>query len=106
MLGLLGMSALAEAIRDLVRGLPTCRLVEMHVGGRALMTDGAVLSLPAGGRGSLLPDGAPAEAMDALPCWSRIGGITDGLLTDTDPANAARLVRPSLEDCLLSVWTR
>jgi DNA helicase HerA-like ATPase len=84
--------------------------VEVFVGGRSLITEGeagsAVVSLPAGGRARVLRPGAVADVMSDLPCWSRIGGITDGLLTDDQPPGAAELVRPSLEDCLLSVWTR
>jgi hypothetical protein len=100
------------------RRLDAAGPVEVFVAGRTLMTEGgdprggpasergAILSLPAGGRGRLLPDGSLAEAMGALPCWSRIGAITDGLLVDSDPNDLAHLVRPSLEDCLLSVWTQ
>jgi DNA helicase HerA-like ATPase len=84
--------------------------VEVYVGGHALIGEagdgGVVLSLPAGGRGLPIPDGALAEAMAGLPFWSRISGITDGLLIDSDDTDAAGSVRPSLEDCLLSVWTQ
>ncbi|GLW61787.1 hypothetical protein Arub01_00310 [Actinomadura rubrobrunea] len=82
---------------------------EVFVGGDALITDGGdgsvMLSLPAGGRGAPLPDGAVADAMGAFPHWVRIGGIADGLLAD--PAGpGADEARPSLEEGLLSVWTR
>jgi uncharacterized protein len=84
--------------------------VEVFVGGQGLITEGdagaAVVSLPAGGRGRVLRPGAVADVMGDLPCWARIGGITDGLLVD-DPTDAGQqMVRPSLEDCLLSVWTQ
>jgi DNA helicase HerA-like ATPase len=83
--------------------------VEIYVGGRALITEGtdgtAVLSLPAGGRGRVLRPGAVADVMNDLPHWTRIGGITDGLLTDDRQDSAGPMMRPSLEDCLLSVWT-
>jgi hypothetical protein len=166
---------MAESVRELLRGLPACRLVEVprrpvadqvgfrgeaearddgraqrlaalvsayhaaagpvlvawrrteaagpvrvFIGGRALITDpdagtdadtgagGAALSLPAGGRGNLLPPDALIDAMEGVGSWCRIGGITDGLLTDlpTDrPApDPGQVARPSLEDCLLSVW--
>ena len=84
--------------------------VEVFVGGHGLITEGdagtAVLSLPAGGRGRVLRPGAVADVMGDLPCWTRIGGITDGLLVDDQTDAGQRMVRPSLEDCLLSVWTQ
>ena len=84
--------------------------VEVYVGGQGLMTEGdagtAVLSLPAGGRGRILRPGAVADVMNDLPHWTRIGGITDGLLIDEHPDAAGPMTRPSLEDCLLSVWTQ
>jgi uncharacterized protein len=87
--------------------------VEVFVGGHALIADtdqngGAVLSLPVGGRGRVLPPELVAEAMGRLPHWVRIAAIIDGLLTDTArPAGANQgLVRPSLEEGLLSVWTQ
>ncbi|TDC08285.1 ATP-binding protein [Actinomadura bangladeshensis] len=78
---------------------------EVFVGGSGLVADrdgrAATLSLPAGGRGVMLPGGV---AEDAMPHWVGIGGIADGLLVDDrlqeEPA------RPSLEDGLLSVWMR
>ncbi|TYK46178.1 ATP-binding protein [Actinomadura decatromicini] len=78
---------------------------EVFVGGDGLLADGdgrsATVTLPAGGRGVMLPDDLE---QDAMPHWVSIGAITDGLLTDDDaPAEPAR---PSLEDGLLSVWTR
>jgi hypothetical protein len=84
--------------------------VEVFVGGHGLITEGgagtAVLSLPAGGRGRVLRPGAVADVMGDLPCWTRVGGITDGLLVDDQTDAGQQLVRPSLEDCLLSVWTQ
>jgi DNA helicase HerA-like ATPase len=84
--------------------------VEVYVGGDSLITeDGggdAALNLPVGGRGRMLRPGAVADVMGDLPCWARIGGITDGLLTDDRPDAGGPVVRPSLEDCLLSVWTQ
>ncbi|MEV4674585.1 ATP-binding protein [Actinomadura sp. NPDC049382] len=78
---------------------------EVLVGGSGLVADrdgsAATLSLPAGGRGVLLPDGVAAAAM---PHWVGIGGVADGLLAD-DPAREEP-ARPSLEDGLLSVWTQ
>ncbi|GLY81614.1 ATP-binding protein [Actinoallomurus iriomotensis] len=84
--------------------------VEVFVGGHGLITEeddgGAALSLPVGGHGRMLGPGAVAEVMREFPSWVRIGGVTDGLLTDDQPDRAAPVTRPSLEDCLLSVWTR
>ncbi|URM94866.1 ATP-binding protein [Actinomadura madurae] len=76
---------------------------EVFVGGSGLLADRdgqeATLSLPAGGRGVMLPEGL---AEDAMAHWVSIGGIADGLLVD-DPA-PEEPARPSLEDGLLSVW--
>ena len=40
--------------------------------------------------------------MNALPCWTRIGGIADGLLADD--GSDIHLDRASLEECLLAAW--
>jgi len=63
----------------------------------------AVLALPAGARARLLPRGAVAGAMAAIPCWEAIAGIADGLIADPAAAQHDRGA-PSLEDCLLAVW--
>jgi hypothetical protein len=82
--------------------------VEVYVGGDGLITEdgtgGAALNLPVGGRGRMLRPGAVSDVMRGLPHWARIGGITDGLLIDDQPDTAGQAARPSLEDCLLSVW--
>jgi hypothetical protein len=76
---------------------------EVFVGGDGLIADrdgrDATLSLPAGGRGVLLPGGI---AEDSMPYWVSIGGIADGLLVDDPPPEEP--ARPSLEDGLLAVW--
>ncbi|GLZ02833.1 hypothetical protein Acsp03_03000 [Actinomadura sp. NBRC 104412] len=86
---------------------------EVFVGGDSLIADAseggaATLSLPAGGRGTLLPEGLLADAMGTFPHWVRIGGISDGLLADPVPDGrrdgTREPARPSLEDGLLSVW--
>ena len=46
------------------------------------------LALPAGGRGDVVTPGGMAAAMNAVPCWARIGGIADGLLAG-DPGRPA-----------------
>ena len=60
------------------------------------------LALPAGALGQVIAPGGLAAAMNALPCWTRIGGIADGLLAaeNTD----LPLDRASLEECLLAAW--
>ncbi|MEV5710277.1 ATP-binding protein [Actinoallomurus sp. NPDC052274] len=84
--------------------------VEVFVGGQGLLTEdgagGAALSLPVGGHGRMLGPGAVADVMGDLPCWTRIGGISDGLLADDQVDRLDQAMRPSLEDCLLSVWTQ
>ncbi|MET9608125.1 ATP-binding protein [Streptomyces sp. NPDC006512] len=88
------------------------RPLDVFVGGSALVgdpaesgTDTALLSLPAGARARLQDRGAVAGALDAFPYWTAISGITDGLLMDDQPRDqVSSLIRPTLEDCLLSVW--
>ncbi|MEV3920672.1 ATP-binding protein [Actinomadura coerulea] len=76
---------------------------EVFVGGDGLLADrdgdAATLSLPAGGRGTLLPEGV---GEDSMPHWVSIGGIADGLLLEDPPPEEP--ARPSLEDGLLAVW--
>ncbi|WP_433462923.1 ATP-binding protein [Spirillospora sp. CA-128828] len=76
---------------------------EVFVGGDGLLADRvgdtATLSLPAGGRGTLLPQGITE---DSMAHWVSIGGIADGLLVDDLPPEEP--ARPSLEDGVLSVW--
>lgn len=84
--------------------------VAVYVGGTGLAgtegnTDHAVMSLPAGARAQHLPTGTIADVLAAVPYWTPIAAITDGLLTDDQPRTGQEsLVRPSLEDCLLGVW--
>jgi hypothetical protein len=66
-----------------------------------------VLTLPPGARGVPLGDGEAARALAELPCWARIGGATDVLLSSPSPAQRApdeHRVAPSLEKGLLSAW--
>ena len=61
------------------------------------------LALPAGGRGDAVAPGGMAAAMNALPCWTRIGGIADGLLAGED-AVGPQNDRAPLEESLLAAW--
>ena len=63
---------------------------------------GIALALPAGGRGDAVAPGGMAAAMNALPCWTRIGGIADGLLAGEEAG--LRNDRAPLEEGLLSAW--
>ena len=60
------------------------------------------LALPAGAQGEVVAPGGMAAAMNALPCWTRIGGIADGLLAAD--SSDIHLDRASLEECLLAAW--
>jgi uncharacterized protein len=60
------------------------------------------LTLPGGARAEPLSRGALAAHMSRLPCWRAIGGISDGLLPETE--RRAQRPPPSLEECLLAVW--
>jgi hypothetical protein len=63
-----------------------------------------VLTLPAGARGVRLPNGGAARVLAELPCWTRIGGVTDVLLAGDLRGEQDQLVPPSLEKGLLSAW--
>ena len=60
------------------------------------------LALPAGGFGQVVAPGGMAAAMNALPCWTRISGIADGLLAEE--TTGLQLDRASLEECLFAAW--
>ncbi|XRQ13384.1 ATP-binding protein [Actinomadura welshii] len=81
---------------------------EVFVGGDGLLADrdgsAATLSLPAGGRGVILPEGITE---DSMAHWVSIGAVSDGLLVDDQSPKegpSEEPARPSLEDGLLSVW--
>ena len=65
----------------------------------------SVLALPAGARGVSLGNGEAAAVLAAVPCWTRIAGVTDVLLGDESPRQPdSPDVAPSLDHGLLSVW--
>ncbi|MBV9450730.1 MAG: ATP-binding protein [Streptosporangiaceae bacterium] len=83
--------------------------VRVLAGGPALAggCDGgqAVLTLPSGARGIPLGDGEAARTLAALPCWTRIAGVTDVLLAEArEQQPGQQAVPPSLERGLLSAW--
>jgi hypothetical protein len=61
-----------------------------------------VLTLAVGARGVPLPDGEAARVLAELPCWTRIGGVTDVLLADMPDDD--QQARPVPENGLLSAW--
>ncbi|SCG66425.1 ATP-binding protein [Micromonospora halophytica] len=61
-------------------------------------------SLFAGAVGLAYPAGGLAGLLDALPCWTRIAGMTDGLVEDRDDREQAAELRPRLDEGLLGVW--
>jgi uncharacterized protein len=61
-----------------------------------------LLTLPGGARAERLSRGGLAAHMSRLPYWRAIGGISDGLLPETE--RRAHRPPPSLEECLLAVW--
>ena len=71
-------------------------------GSGASASSGVALALPAGGRGDPVAPGGMAAAMNALPCWTRIGGIADGLLAGE--VRDLQNDRASLEEGLLAAW--
>jgi hypothetical protein len=70
--------------------------------------EGVTLVLPAGARAVPVDPGNPAAArlgpaFGALPCWTLIPVVADGLLADGGPA-AGPGMTASLEDGLLAAW--
>jgi uncharacterized protein len=61
-----------------------------------------VLTIPPGARAVPLPDGGIADTLAVLPCWARIGGVSDVLLAQ-DSSGGPEAV-PSLETGLLTAW--
>ncbi|MEV6871623.1 ATP-binding protein [Amycolatopsis sp. NPDC051128] len=82
--------------------------IDLYAGGNALSVtrpDGqAVLTVPVGGRGRRLPVGGLAAELRSTPCWTRIDGITDGLVVEATATQQPDRLHPSLEDCLLRAW--
>lgn len=66
--------------------------------------DQVLMALPAGGRGESVGGQAAAGFWARLGCWVAIGGTADALLPGQQPGEAARVLRPSLEDGLLAAW--
>jgi uncharacterized protein len=65
----------------------------------------AILTLPPGARATQLRPGEAASLLAEVPCWTRIGGITDVLRAERDQHQNDRAEgQPSLEDGLLSAW--
>jgi hypothetical protein len=61
------------------------------------------LSLPPGAVGRAYPRGLLLDNLRSVPAWTRLAGITDGLLVD-DATARLEDARPSLDECLLRVW--
>ncbi|NYF59153.1 hypothetical protein [Micromonospora purpureochromogenes] len=61
-------------------------------------------SLFTGSVGLAYPAGGLTAVLDALPCWTRIAGITDGLVEEREDREPATDLRPRLDECLLGVW--
>jgi hypothetical protein len=82
--------------------------VSVLLGGAVLDVPGGPevrLTLPPGGRGTLLPPGDAFTQWAGVPVWTRVAGVVDGLLAEAVPLLPGRGERrPSLEDCLLAVW--
>jgi uncharacterized protein len=60
------------------------------------------LALPGGARGLAVPASGMAAALSALPCWTAIAGIADGLVGEEPGSPHAEPV--SLDECLLAAW--
>ncbi|GAB2615187.1 hypothetical protein Aab01nite_27460 [Paractinoplanes abujensis] len=61
------------------------------------------LSLPPGALGRPYAPGELMNNLRRVPHWTRLAGLTDGLLVD-DPAQRDDDLRPTLDECLLHVW--
>jgi len=65
----------------------------------------AVLTLPPGARAAPLERGQIVGVLTAVPCWTRISGITDVLRAESGRrGDESEHRQPSLEDGLLSAW--
>ncbi|MFC4040965.1 ATP-binding protein [Dactylosporangium siamense] len=71
--------------------------------GAADATGRQPLSVPPGATGLAHEDGALLRMLTAVPHWTRIGGVVDGLLVEDEPHRLDDL-RPTLDECLLRVW--
>jgi hypothetical protein len=60
------------------------------------------LSLPQGGIGERYPRGVLDDRLRAIPCWTSVMAVSDGLLVDE--TSRPEEARPSLDECLLQVW--
>jgi uncharacterized protein len=76
--------------------------------GMAGSTDGhqAVLTLPSGARGRLLPAGEADAILTQVPCWTPLAGVSDVLLGDGGENRRDLDAPPSLEEGLLAAWHR
>ncbi|WP_433213865.1 ATP-binding protein [Dactylosporangium sp. CS-047395] len=61
------------------------------------------LSLPPGATGLAREGGALLRMLAAMPHWTRVSGIADGLLVE-DGMYRPDDLRPTLDECLLRVW--
>lgn len=61
------------------------------------------LSLPPGALGRPYAGPGLLGRLREVPFWTRVAGLTDGLLVD-DPTLRDDDVRPTLDECLLHVW--
>jgi hypothetical protein len=72
--------------------------------GRPAANGDVLLALPASTRGRSVPAGALPARLAELASWTRLAGISDGLVVAAQPARTPGDLRPSLEDGLLRVW--
>jgi hypothetical protein len=61
------------------------------------------LSIPPGALGRPCPQPDLLARLRAISSWTRLAGLTDGLLVD-DPTLRDDDLRPTLDECLLHVW--
>lgn len=73
------------------------------VGGRQGPRGLTPLSLPPGALGRPYPGSNLMLKLRAVPVWTKVGVLTDGLLIDNSMVRDED-VRPTLDDCLLHVW--
>ncbi|MFJ3585163.1 ATP-binding protein [Streptomyces sp. NPDC090127] len=86
--------------------------LDVFLGGSALAggmdavdPDTTLLRLPAGARARRQAPGVIAATLSPFPWWTSVSGLSDGLLVDGEARDQATTgPRPTLEDCLLSVW--
>lgn len=82
--------------------------IDVYAGGLAIAQatrdGGTLLSIPPGARSRAAATSPLLDAFTGMPHWTRLAGVSDGLLVDESHTRHTEERRPSIEDCLLRAW--